>query len=99
MTIANIFPSTLPHYFSPCHLPRCVHLFPPATFPAVCTCVGGQKKRVALAGTLLGKPDLLVLDEPTNHMDVEMIAWMENELKKNGMAVVLVTHDRCESRV
>ncbi|KAG1674033.1 hypothetical protein FOA52_000339 [Chlamydomonas sp. UWO 241] len=55
---------------------------------------GGQRKRVALAATLLGKPDLLILDEPTNHMDVEMIGWMEKELKYQDMAVVLVTHDR-----
>ncbi|KAG2502161.1 hypothetical protein HYH03_000648 [Edaphochlamys debaryana] len=55
---------------------------------------GGQRKRVALAAALLGKPDLLVLDEPTNHMDVQMITWMERELKSEDMAVVLVTHDR-----
>ncbi|GIL85565.1 hypothetical protein Vretifemale_14058 [Volvox reticuliferus] len=55
---------------------------------------GGQRKRVALAAALLGKPDLLVLDEPTNHMDVQMIQWMERELKSEDMAVVLVTHDR-----
>lgn len=55
---------------------------------------GGQRKRVALASCLLGKPDLLVLDEPTNHMDIEIIGWMEKELKTGSMAVVLVTHDR-----
>ncbi|PNW81895.1 hypothetical protein CHLRE_06g265100v5 [Chlamydomonas reinhardtii] len=55
---------------------------------------GGQRKRVALAAALLGKPDLLVLDEPTNHMDVSMIRWMERELRGEDLAVVLVTHDR-----
>ncbi|KAL6746405.1 P-loop containing nucleoside triphosphate hydrolase protein [Haematococcus lacustris] len=55
---------------------------------------GGQRKRVALAAALLGKPDLLILDEPTNHMDVEMIRWMERELRRDDLAVVLVSHDR-----
>jgi len=56
---------------------------------------GGQRRRLALASALLGSPDLLVLDEPTNHMDVEMISWMEKELlNRSDMAVVLVSHDR-----
>ncbi len=50
---------------------------------------------MALAAALLGRPDLLVLDEPTNHMDVDMIGWMERELAREDLAVVLVTHDRC----
>lgn len=55
---------------------------------------GGQKKRVALAAALLAKPDLLVLDEPTNHMDVEAIEWMERLLAATTLTVLLVTHDR-----
>ncbi|WIA12397.1 hypothetical protein OEZ85_012443 [Tetradesmus obliquus] len=56
---------------------------------------GGQRRRLALASALLGSPDLLVLDEPTNHMDVEMIDWMASELAQaQDMAVVMVSHDR-----
>ncbi|KAF5829440.1 P-loop containing nucleoside triphosphate hydrolase protein [Dunaliella salina] len=61
---------------------------------SVDTLSGGQRKRVALAATLVGRPDLIIMDEPTNHMDVEMIGWMERELRRNELAVVLVTHDR-----
>eukprot|EP00878_Enallax_costatus_P045842 GHUV01055345.1.p1 GENE.GHUV01055345.1~~GHUV01055345.1.p1 ORF type:complete len:549 (+),score=163.93 GHUV01055345.1:459-2105(+) len=56
---------------------------------------GGQRRRLALAAALLGSPDLLVLDEPTNHMDVEMIQWMAHEIMaSHDMAVVIVSHDR-----
>lgn len=55
---------------------------------------GGQKKRVALAGTLISEPDLLILDEPTNHLDLGMIEWLEEHLSKSTMAIFMVTHDR-----
>jgi ATP-binding cassette subfamily F protein uup len=55
---------------------------------------GGQKKRVALAGTLISEPDLLILDEPTNHLDLDMIEWLEEYLTKTNSAIFMVTHDR-----
>ena len=58
------------------------------------TLSGGQKKRVALAGTLISKPDLLILDEPTNHLDLGMIEWLEEYLSAGDMTIFMVTHDR-----
>lgn len=55
---------------------------------------GGQRKRVALAGVLVRPSDLLILDEPTNHMDNETVAWMEEVLQKRKGALLMVTHDR-----
>ncbi|MDD3686006.1 MAG: ABC-F family ATP-binding cassette domain-containing protein [Bacteroidales bacterium] len=55
---------------------------------------GGQKKRVALAGTLISEPELLILDEPTNHLDLDMIEWLEEYLDKSSMTIFMVTHDR-----
>lgn len=55
---------------------------------------GGQKKRVALAGTLISEPELLILDEPTNHLDLDMIEWLEEYLEKSRMTIFMVTHDR-----
>lgn len=55
---------------------------------------GGQKKRVALARTLVNPADVLILDEPTNHIDNEMASWLEDYLRKFKGALVMVTHDR-----
>jgi ABC transport system ATP-binding/permease protein len=55
---------------------------------------GGQKKRVAMAAALAGKVDLLILDEPTNHIDNEMVCWLENYLARYNGAILMVTHDR-----
>lgn len=55
---------------------------------------GGWKKRVALARELVRRPDLLLMDEPTNHMDVESIIWLEELLVKAEFATLTITHDR-----
>lgn len=55
---------------------------------------GGQRKRVALAAALIHPADVLVLDEPTNHLDSEMVAWLEEWLRRFRGGLVMVTHDR-----
>ncbi|WP_405383795.1 ABC-F family ATP-binding cassette domain-containing protein [Phascolarctobacterium sp.] len=55
---------------------------------------GGQRKRVALAGVLVRPSDLLILDEPTNHMDNATVGWLEQQLMKRKGALLMVTHDR-----
>jgi ATP-binding cassette subfamily F protein 3 len=55
---------------------------------------GGQKTRVALARALLADPDLLLLDEPSNHLDLEMLEWLEGFLRTWGGACLIVSHDR-----
>ncbi|MDU2064934.1 MAG: ABC-F family ATP-binding cassette domain-containing protein [Sporomusaceae bacterium] len=55
---------------------------------------GGQRKRVALAGALVYPSDLLILDEPTNHVDAEAVEWLEEFLNKRKGALLMVTHDR-----
>ena len=55
---------------------------------------GGQKKRVALAGALIHPSDLLILDEPTNHIDNDTVSWLEKYLNSRKGALLMVTHDR-----
>jgi ATP-binding cassette subfamily F protein uup len=55
---------------------------------------GGQKKRIALASALIKPSDLLILDEPTNHIDNETVAWLEEYLNKRKGALLMITHDR-----
>lgn len=55
---------------------------------------GGERKRVAMAGILTNPCDILILDEPTNHIDAETVVWLENFLAKFRGAIFMVTHDR-----
>lgn len=55
---------------------------------------GGQRKRVAMAAALITPADLLILDEPTNHIDTATIDWLESFLIRTNAALLLVTHDR-----
>ncbi|ABQ03144.1 ABC-F family ATP-binding cassette domain-containing protein [Flavobacterium johnsoniae] len=55
---------------------------------------GGWRMRIELAKILLQKPDLILLDEPTNHMDIESIQWLEDFLLNQAKAVVVISHDR-----
>ncbi len=55
---------------------------------------GGWRMRIELAKILLRKPDLILLDEPTNHMDIESIQWLEDFLINAAKAVVVISHDR-----
>ena len=55
---------------------------------------GGQKRRVGLIKTLINKSDILLLYEPTNHLDLDTIIWLENYLKRLDCAILCVSHDR-----
>ncbi|MFV0141241.1 MULTISPECIES: ABC-F family ATP-binding cassette domain-containing protein [Empedobacter] len=55
---------------------------------------GGWRMRIELAKILLCKPDLILLDEPTNHLDIESIQWLEDFLKNQAKAVMVISHDR-----
>ncbi|MCJ0741124.1 ABC-F family ATP-binding cassette domain-containing protein [Pedobacter montanisoli] len=55
---------------------------------------GGWRMRIELAKILLKKPDLILLDEPTNHMDIESIQWLEDFLVTSAKAVIVISHDR-----
>ena len=55
---------------------------------------GGWRMRVEIAKLLLQRPDILLLDEPVNHLDIESIEWLEDFLKTYPGAIILVAHDR-----
>ena len=55
---------------------------------------GKQKVRVLIAQALFGNPDVLIMDEPTNDLDFETIAWLENFLANFDNTVIVVSHDR-----
>jgi len=55
---------------------------------------GGWRMRIELAKILLQKPDLILLDEPTNHIDIESVIWLEDFLKNKANAVMVISHDR-----
>jgi ATPase subunit of ABC transporter with duplicated ATPase domains len=64
----------------------------------IATLSGGQRRRVQLAGLLVGDWDVIALDEPTNHLDIEGITWLAGHLRqrwaRNAGGLLLVTHDR-----
>ena len=55
---------------------------------------GGWRMRVALAGVLFAQPDILMLDEPTNYLDLEGTIWLETYLRKYPHSVLIISHDR-----
>ncbi|MGB0869603.1 MAG: ABC-F family ATP-binding cassette domain-containing protein [Flavobacteriales bacterium] len=55
---------------------------------------GGWRMRIELAKILLQKPDLILLDEPTNHVDIESVIWLEQFLLNKAKAVIVISHDK-----
>ncbi len=60
----------------------------------VATFSGGQQSRLMLAKLLLAAPDVMLLDEPSNHLDIAATRWLEDYLVKQPEAMLIVSHDR-----
>src|SRR5262245_56591760 len=60
----------------------------------VSTFSGGQRRRLLLAKLLLASPDVMLLDEPSNHLDIDTVRWLENYLVQQPQAMLIVSHDR-----
>jgi ATP-binding cassette subfamily F protein 3 len=60
----------------------------------VTTFSGGQQSRLMLAKLLLAAPDVMLLDEPSNHLDINATRWLEDYLAKQAEAMLIVSHDR-----
>ncbi len=60
----------------------------------IATLSGGWKKRLAIAREVMSEPDVLLMDEPTNHLDLEGILWLEELLRNEPRAFLVVSHDR-----
>src|SRR5207248_10277553 len=61
---------------------------------SVDTFSGGQQSRLMLAKMLLAAPDVMLLDEPSNHLDIDTTRWLEDYLGKQPEAMLIVSHDR-----
>ncbi len=61
---------------------------------SVNTFSGGQQSRLMLAKLLLAAPDVMLLDEPSNHLDIDTTRWLENYLRNQPEAMLIVSHDR-----
>ncbi len=69
--------------------------FPTADFSRRArTFSGGQQSRMMLAKLLLESPDLMLLDEPSNHLDIATTTWLENYLSRQSVGMIVVSHDR-----
>jgi len=62
--------------------------------PAECLS-GGEQNRLMLARLLLAEPNLMLLDEPSNHLDMQATQWLEDYLMESSAAMIVVSHDRC----
>src|SRR5204863_1719825 len=55
---------------------------------------GGQQRRLLLAKILLAAPDVMLLDEPSNHLDIATTRWLEDYLVRQPQGMIVVSHDR-----